>query len=264
MLLRSASLLRFRVAIGKPAGSGRHFPGWGRLPACGAGTVDAPSRAATVRERARTREAARSHGEPAAGGRALCIFAGVALLLFMPAHLACAGRASLVVTSLDYKAIDPPPAYSKIDLDECYWWTDEHEQVWIAMRRRIRSPISSDFDFDFSLSLLLDRLPAGSARNYLVGKEELRGVAEVGPLASTFESSAGILALYRQSGDRLRGSLKLEVLRRTASLLGGRTRATRYLFAGDLLAIHDERRGREIAMEIEGPAEPAPGEDATH
>lgn len=188
--------------------------------------------------------------------------AGAALALLLPLHLACSGRASLVVTSLDYRNIDPPPAYSKIDLDECFWWTDDGGQVWIALRRRIASPISSGFNFAFSLSLLLDRLPAGHARNYLVGNNELRGVAQVGPLASTFESSAGILALYRESGDRLRGSLKLEVIRRTATLLGGRTGATRYLFVGDLLAIHNERRGREIAMEIEGPAKEDAPKDA--
>ena len=77
-------------------------------------------------------------------------------------------------------------------------------------------------------------------------------MARIGPLESKFTSSAGIVALYRASGDRLRGSLRLQVVRQSVNpLLGGWSRPARYLIAGALQAVHDERRGRAIVEKME-------------
>ena len=177
---------------------------------------------------------------------------GRLLILFCLAGSGCSGGAHLEFTALNFRSIDPPPPYSRSRFDHCYWWTDEKGRVWIAMERRVASILGEDFTFEFQLSLLLERLPAGRARNYTVGKREFRALARIGPLESRFTSSAGIVALYRASGDRLRGSLRMQVVRQSVNpLLGGWTRPARYLIAGTLEAVHDERRGRAIVEKME-------------
>lgn len=177
---------------------------------------------------------------------------GCLLILFCLAATGCSGSAHLEFTALNFRSIDPPPPYSRSRIDHCYWWTDDEGRVWIAMERRVTSILGEDFTFEFQLSLLLERLPAGRARNYTVGQGEFRALARIGPLESKFTSSAGIVALYRASGDRLRGSLRLQVVRQSVNpLLGGWSRPARYLIAGALQAVHDERRGRAIVEKME-------------
>ena len=66
------------------------------------------------------------------------------------------------------------------------------------------------------LSMVLDKPPRGHARNYLVSKRELRGLARFGPAAARYVSLSGIVALYREPGDRLRGSFRLQVARQSS------------------------------------------------
>lgn len=185
--------------------------------------------------------------------------AGTLVLLLSAVSLGCSGRADLEFTSLNFRSIDPPPPHTRSRIDHCYWWLDEQDRVRIAMERRVGSILGEDFAFQFQLSLVLEKLPAGRARNYTVGKNELRALARAGPFESRFSSTAGIVALYRRSGDRLHGSLRLQVARQSVNpLLGNLTRPTRYLITGTLDAIHDERRGKAIidTMEKSGFVEP--------
>lgn len=160
----------------------------------------------------------------------------------------CRGSGRLELASLDYGAIDPPaPRFVRLDLQECYWWTDEDGQVWVAMQREQSPLLNPKMRFQFQLSLALEKLPAGRARNYRVAREELRARVHFGPWESRFSSRAGIVALYRESGDRLRGNLRLQAARVSTRLLGGWGRPTRYLILGSFTAVHDEQRGRSIA-----------------
>ena len=185
--------------------------------------------------------------------------AGTLFFLLCVSSLGCSGHADLQFTALSFRSIDPPPPHTRSRIDHCYWWLDEQDRVRIAMERRVASILGEDFAFQFQLSLVLEKLPAGRARNYTVGKNELRALARAGPFESRFSSTAGIVALYRRSGDRLHGSLRLQVARQSVNpLLGNLTRPTRYLITGTLDAIHDERRGRAIidTMDRSGFAEP--------
>jgi hypothetical protein len=79
----------------------------------------------------------------------------------------------------------------------------------------------------------------------------MRGVARFGPAQSRFVSIAGIVALYREEGERLRGSFRLQVSQRSQKLLGGWTKPHRYLMQGEFNARPDESRGRQIVAETE-------------
>lgn len=188
---------------------------------------------------------------------------GILFLLcaFLPA---CAGSASLHLTPLNYQSIDPPsPAMIDLNMDHCCWFTDDAGQVCIAMNRTIPSILGEKFRFDFLLSLVLEKLPAGKARNYNIRSRELRALARGGPAESRFTSHIGILALYREAGDRLRGNLRLEVGRQESSFLGVWTRPARYLLLGSFEAVHDERRARPILEESESSGFTRPPPPAT-
>jgi hypothetical protein len=169
----------------------------------------------------------------------------------------CNGSGRVDVAALDFQAIDPPagpaPRFVVLDLDRCYWWADEDGRVHVALERDRPILLAGDWRFRFQLSLALDQLPAGKARDYRVNRRELRGVARFGPAQSRFTSLYGIVALYREPQDRLRGSFRMEVSRETQQLLGGWSRPSRYLMMGTFVAVPDGERGRRIAAEAEAP-----------
>lgn len=175
------------------------------------------------------------------------------LVLFgLAAGLAgCGGSGRIHIASLNYRAIDPPagpaPGVTTLDLERCYWWTDEKGQVCVSMEREVPSLLGRLARFTFQMSLVLEKPPAGRARDYSVAKRELRALARVGPAQSRFTSVAGIVALYREPGDRLRGSFRLLAAREVNGLLGGWSRPSGYLMTGTFVAVHDPRRGRVIA-----------------
>lgn len=164
----------------------------------------------------------------------------------------CAGSGRVETVPLDYRSIDPPPAkVAYLDLDHCYWWTDESGQVWIALeavRRPLFSPLG---ELRFQMSLVFDELPAGQARNYLVSKRELRAVARLAVMEGRFVSAAGIVALYRAPGNRLHGSFRLLAQRQVTQMLGGWGPPSSHLLQGTFEAVHDPQRGRPIAAATE-------------
>jgi hypothetical protein len=195
--------------------------------------------------------------------------APIGLIPFLLFLAGCAGTGRVSVAALDYQAIDPPagpPAqFTQLDLDACCWWTDADGHVWVAMACERPSWLVPEWRFRFLLSLALDQPPAGRARDYRLGQKELRGVARFGPAQSRFESVRGIVALYREPGEQLRGSFRMEAAREVQQLLGGWSRASRYFMMGTFRAVHDEARGRRIAADAEalGPERPPPASSPT-
>ncbi|TWT46103.1 hypothetical protein RAS1_25500 [Phycisphaerae bacterium RAS1] len=180
---------------------------------------------------------------------ALCLCAGLIWLS------GCAGTGRIELASLDFTSIDPPdPRIAKLDLSECYWWTDDDGRVWVALRRCFRSPFNDLLNFQFHMTLRFEKPPTGKARNYLVSRDELRAAVRIGPLESRFVSRTGIAALYRIDGGRVRGSLRMQVLREVSRLLGGWSKPSAYLLLGSFTAVPDRAAGEQIraATEADG------------
>ena len=169
----------------------------------------------------------------------------------------CAGGGRMYITALDYQAIDPPagpaPRFVQLELDRCFWWVDEQGRVAVALARDQPLALGTDWRFKFRLSLALGEPPAGHARDYAVSKRELRATVQGGPLRSRYSSVRGIVALYREANERLRGSFRLEVAREVQQMLGGWGSPSRYLMMGTFEAVRDDVRGRQIAAETETP-----------
>lgn len=164
----------------------------------------------------------------------------------------CSGNAHLEMAALDFQMIDPPPPrVTRVELDRCYWWTDEDGFVWVSIERVMRPFFGAFGEVLLQFSFALDRPPAGKARNYIVGDRELRGRVRLGPSESRFVSVNGIVAAYREPGQRLRGSFRLEATRQTSRVLGGWGLPTKFLLMGTFNAIHDAARGRAVAAATE-------------
>jgi|GEM_PF-1460232 len=167
----------------------------------------------------------------------------------------CAGGGRVEIASLNFEAIDPPgappPRFTNITLDRCYWWLDDHGRVCVAMERHAPAPLGPAWQFRFQMVLQLGEMPAGHARDYRVTKRELRAVARFGPSRSRFTSISGVVALYRRPSDRLRGSFRLLVAREVQQMLGGWGLPGRYLMMGTFEAVPDQERGRQIVADID-------------
>ena len=164
----------------------------------------------------------------------------------------CTGSGRLEFASLDFRAVDPPaPRVSPVSVRECYWWTEHDGQVWIAMQSQKTAFFNPKLRFQFQLSLALEKLPAGKARNYKLGPRELQVRVRFGPWESRFSSQTGIAALYCEPGDRLRGSVRVQTTRETLQWRGGGGKPVRYLMLGSFTAVHDEQRGRAIVKTID-------------
>jgi hypothetical protein len=184
------------------------------------------------------------------GGSALrAALASCALL----AGAGCNGGGRIELVSLDYRSIDPPaPHPQRIDLDECYWWAEEDGQVHVAMQRRGGVPLLGPAAaWRLQLSLVLEKLPSGEGRNYTVGRRELRGVLRVGAAEARYESVTGIVALYREGDDGLRGSVRLLASRQVSQVIAGFGAPHRQVILGTFEAVRDETRGRAIETDTE-------------
>ncbi len=155
------------------------------------------------------------------------------------------------LAALEFQAIDPPPArFSRLEMNRCCWWQDQAGNLWVALEQDRPPWLGSPWNMRFQLALALGPPPAGRSRDYLLSRQELRGLARFGPAQARYSSLAGIAAVYRQPQDRLRGSLRLRVVREIQQPLGNWGRSTPYLMMGTFEAVHDQLAGQRIARQI--------------
>lgn len=173
-------------------------------------------------------------------------------LMILTAATGCRGGGNVEFVSLDVRSVDPPPPKgSRFPIDRCTWWKDEQGRVWIAMERVLYALLGEKYRLELRISLRLDKLPSGKAKNYTLRTEELRGMAHLGPAESRFMSTNGTLALYRDGGNRFRGSFRAEVGRYTRELLTGWSKPAKYLLLGEFVAVQDDGRGGKIVDSTE-------------
>ena len=175
------------------------------------------------------------------------LLAGAVLLL-----AGCSGSSRIQFSSLSFRTIDPPNAtVAELATRECYWWPDETGRVWVVMQRSFAPPFHPELRVHLELSLVVDCLPRGKARNYRLDRESLRARIRIGPWETRFTSQIGIAAVYRERGDRLRGSVRLQAQRVTSQLLGGWGRPSRYLMLVEFTAVPNDVRGGPIVASTE-------------
>ncbi len=174
--------------------------------------------------------------------------AGLLLLL-----LAGCSRGRVELTPLQFRTIDPPaPRAVGFEIQDAIWDEDADGRLRIALRREATVPIVN-LRQRLVLSLLLERLPNGKAREYRLTRTSLRGLAEVGPGQARFESIGGIAAVYREdAADEIRCVFRVLAQRSTARLLGGFGKPTRVLLQGEVRARRDARTGAWVTETEQG------------
>ena len=105
--------------------------------------------------------------------------------------------------------------------------------------------------FVLKMSLVLDQLPSGRERLYQLDQRSFRAVARGGLTESRFTAATGVVALSRQSEQRLRGSFRLPARKQTSRWFGGWRRPTNYLMQGTFSAVYDQKRGFPIVAATE-------------
>ncbi len=176
--------------------------------------------------------------------------AGLLLVL----HAGCAGSARMNFVSLNHAAIDPPaPVVHRFHPQQCYWWTDNHSRLNVAMQFDQFSPFNKLGEMTLRLSLVLDAPPAGSGRNYAAGPDTLRGRLATSLDQHRFSGLTGIVAVTRRDNDRLSGSYRLWVRHHPGLSLFSLfpQQPGLLLLFGTFDAVHDPQRGAAIRADCE-------------
>ena len=87
----------------------------------------------------------------------------------------CGGHATIHQIPMGIRKISTTGALvRKTTPDECYYWVNEAGELCVAMREAKWSPLGKRFRSEFIASLVLEGLPARTARNYRVGRRTFR------------------------------------------------------------------------------------------
>lgn len=146
------------------------------------------------------------------------------------------------------------PLVQDVPVNEAYYWV-ENNRVNIALRCRRESLLGPAFDYDWQASLVLDGLPAGSARLYKLKPDAMRIVETAGANQRRSRTWTGIAVIGAPERGRLKGRFHVNVRQQQFTLLGGWQphpfQAPMIVVAGRFDAVEDAKRGRAILHETE-------------
>ncbi|MGB2988113.1 MAG: hypothetical protein WBE26_19775 [Phycisphaerae bacterium] len=185
----------------------------------------------------------------------------VAVILWVLVLTGCSGRAVVHMIPLGAKKISmTSPLVVRVSPDECYFWLNEKQDLCVAMRATNVSLIGKRFEREFVLSLVLDGPPAGSARQYRVGRRVMRARGRAGYSHTRSASLAGIVGVWDYGKGKLRGRFRLAAKQQSYSVLTGWKGDRRVLFVGEFIAAANREMGERILVRTEedGMARPPP------
>ena len=123
----------------------------------------------------------------------------------------CSGSATVQFVSLNAARIDPPPAKIwRYDAKEAYWWTDEADELNIALRSRKSNPLLGELgDSELDISIVLSALPAGSGKDYSIRRRETRTVLITAIGRQRYSSYAGVMDVLVDDDHHIHGSFRI-------------------------------------------------------
>ncbi len=175
-----------------------------------------------------------------------------ALLLISVAILTggCGAPGTIRFVSLHETEIDPPGAnVTQFSAQESYWWTDRAGNLNIAMRCRQNNVFLGKYGLvELGLSWRLDKPPAGSGRNYQVGRGRASAAFFSVVQGLRLSSDKGIVGVTVRDDGTLTGSFRVFMTPRPEltvfSLMP--QKPGQFLCFGEFHATEDAERGRAI------------------
>ncbi len=192
----------------------------------------------------------------------------VAMLALVAVALigSCAGRASVHLIPTGPTPIPTAgPLLIELSPKECYFWIDDDGRLLLAMRAHHASLWGSGFEREFILSLVLKKVPAGSARYYRATRRTMRARYRHGLGHTRAASLTGSVLVSDFGTSRMKGRFRIKAKQQSYFVLTGWGRDALVLFVGEFAAvenrIHGERilaRTEESGMERLPPGTPIP------
>lgn len=164
----------------------------------------------------------------------------------------CAGHGSLYLVPLDTKRIGQAgELVARVRADECYFWTDEKQQLCLAMRAFEGSILGGRFEKELLASMVLEGLPAGSTRDYRMDQRTFRSKSRAGCVHLRSASLAGVIRVWDYGKERIRGRFRVVTKQQSWSVLTGWTGDARVMVVGEFSAVGDRHAGERIAEQAE-------------
>ena len=174
------------------------------------------------------------------------------LLIVCAETAGCAGSAHIGVVPLNLKKLrDRDPLIRHLDARRCYYWHDEKGRLCIALEFENLSLIGDYGRRSLAMSLVLNEMPVGNARNYRANLRTLRMIARAGAQHVRWASLSGIVAIRRTPAGHIRGRFRIAAKQQKFHIALGWSSDSRVLLFGEFDAIPGEPEGRKILTRTE-------------
>jgi len=163
----------------------------------------------------------------------------------------CGGGARLSLVPIDQGRISrTEPFVVELHAAECYYSIDG-ERIRIAIADENISLIGEWGKQSLVWSIVLDGLPAHNARDYRLDRNSIRGKLRHGPKHVRFASLSGVLALWLDGENRIKGRLRAFAKQQHFNVLLGWTGDRQVLLLGDFVAVRNCEHTEEIVRSSE-------------
>ncbi|GAG24041.1 unnamed protein product, partial [marine sediment metagenome] len=163
----------------------------------------------------------------------------------------CTGWAKFNLIPIDQGRISKSaPLIVELRAAECYYWI-AGERISIALADENISLIGEWGKKSVVGSIVLDGLPAHESRDYRLDRNSIRGKLRHGPKHVRFASLSGVLALWLDGENRIKGRLRAFARQQHFNVLLGWTGNRQVLLVGDFVAVRNQERTEEIVRSSE-------------
>ena len=168
----------------------------------------------------------------------------------------CAGSARIY--SVPFVRTDFPPQerpVNTVEASEAYYWLGEDGELNIALRQHSSPLFGLGFESEWTMSLVLEAMPAGSQRLYTLDRQSVRTLQVAGPIRQRGASLMGVAVIHAERGRSIEGRFHANVRQQNFAFLAGWSPDIRLapvmVLAGTFHAGHDPERGRAIRERTE-------------
>jgi hypothetical protein len=172
------------------------------------------------------------------------------VLLLAALATGCAGRGRVFSVPL-YRSDMPPdePPAATVEPDQAYYWVEDDGPLNVSLARAwAAGPASAPVEW--RLSLMLEKLPAGSARLYKLDRSSIRLVEAGGGIHRRGLSIRGVAVIEAPRGGRLKGRFHTWIRLQQFTVLTGWAppinRAPIVIVTGEFEAVENAEAGRRI------------------